>query len=72
MKEIFQALDNTQFRTMIFEEEQNGCFLFLPGNAFLAAVERGTAPEHSSATKLRRQILEFGAANVNGFGQPEY
>lgn len=45
---------------------------FLPGNAFLAAVERGTAPEHSSATKLRRQILEFGTANVNGFGQPEY
>ena len=45
---------------------------FLPGNVFLAAVERGRAPEHSSATKLRRQIVEVGAANVNGFGHPEY
>lgn len=26
MKEIFQALDNTQFRIMIFEEEQNRYF----------------------------------------------
>ena len=45
---------------------------FLPGNVFLAVVERCRAPEHSNATKLRRQMLESVADNMRGFGQPGY
>lgn len=77
MKQILQALDNKQFRTTVFEEEEKKndilYFLrFLPGSIFLTAGERGRAPKHSSVTELRRQILKSNAAKVTGCGWLEY